>query len=663
MASLNTLKTKFGFLISGLIAVVLLIFALNIDSNTFVDQPTDEEINGPTVLTIANEEIKHSEYGRLRDLYSQLQILNPYTGRVADMGHDQGASRAVSTLLYNHFAAPAYEAVGVYTTEAEAETYATSNYRMMREQYEAAGASAENIEAILQISWGSDMYFIAQNLANEKFMNVMSAGHYLNKLEIAEALRHDNLTFDGVYVEIPYTSIKSEDVAVSDEEIAAYYEANRKPNAKYGSRSLRYVRFERQPSEADKAAIEAEVKALDTKVKALAGDVDAIKAAVRATGGKVQSSYTAFDTLDKEIAEALDADKSYGPELKSNVWTARYLLADITAPESFDFEIASYENAEAATKAVEELKANGGDFKKLETAKDVESKSFNLAQMNASDAKNFLNRKAGDIFAFNTNGVASVVKINKVGDAKRFVLTANLDRELVPSDDTNRASLAEVADFTSKMGNTLESFTAAAQEAKKPALAATASRADVLMGRPSTVQGIYNSSNMANWALGANVGDTKQFVIDGVTYVVMVSSIDDNEFEARNDMAIRRKLETEKKYEMIASKVNTLEDAKAFEGAKTEKFAGVKYADNNVDAHLIGAIAATKDVDKLQKVQGNRAAYVFVVNKINGEVDPASYVSERIPLTEKAANKYQNGIYTSFLKKSDIKDHRTDKTF
>ena len=76
MASLNTLKTKFGFLISGLIAVVLVIFALNIDSNTFVDQPTDEEINGPTVFTIADQEVKHSEYARLRDLYSQLQTIN-----------------------------------------------------------------------------------------------------------------------------------------------------------------------------------------------------------------------------------------------------------------------------------------------------------------------------------------------------------------------------------------------------------------------------------------------------------------------------------------------------------------------------------------------------------------------------------------------------------
>ena len=100
MASLNTLKTKFGFLISGLIAVVLVIFALNIDSNTFVDQPTDDEINGPAVFTIAGEEVKHIEYARLRELYSSLQMLNRYTGRIEEMGRDEGARHALNTLIY-----------------------------------------------------------------------------------------------------------------------------------------------------------------------------------------------------------------------------------------------------------------------------------------------------------------------------------------------------------------------------------------------------------------------------------------------------------------------------------------------------------------------------------------------------------------------------------
>lgn len=661
MASLNTLKTKFGFLISGLIAVVLVIFALNIDSNTFVDQPTEDEINGPTVFTIADQEVKHSEYARLRELYSQLQTIN-YFGQIVEMGHDQGAFAALQTLVFNRFTAPAFEQVGVYAAEAEIENFTTAMYRDMRDQYAQSELTPEQIDMVLSIAWGRDMYFVAQQLANEKFANIASKGLYLNKLEVENAIRGDKLTFDGAYVEIPYSSIDNKEVAVTDEEIAAYYEANRKENPNYDSRTIRYVRFDRQATDEDKAAIEAEVKALDAQVAA-AADADAVKSAVRAGGGKVQSYYTAFDALQKEVADAFKSGKSYGPELKNNVWTARYLISDITAPESFDVEIASFDDAAKAEKVVEELKANGGDFKKLQEAADVNAQTLQFAQMPVSETKYFTGRKEGDIFTFNSSGVSVVVKINKVGAAKRYVLTANLDRQVVASDDTNRKVLAQVDEFSSKMGNSVETFNEAAKGASKSTLVAIVNRADVLSGRPNSVQNISNSANMANWALGAKVGDTKQFVIDGVTYVVMVTAVDSEKYEARNDSAIRSKLMQQKKYDMIASKVNTLEEAKAMTGAKAENFTGVKFADMTPDAHLVGAIAATKDVAKVQKVKGDRAAYVFVVNKINGEVDPASYATERIPLTEKVANTFRNSVGNAFVKKANIKDHRTDTTF
>ena len=660
MASLNTLKTKFGFLISGLIAVVLVIFALNIDSNTFVNQPTDEEINGPTVFTIAGQEVKHVEYARLRDLYSQINTIS-YAG-VTTMGHDQGASLAFQTLMFNKFIAPAYESVGIFATEEEVQNYLTQQYTDLRAQYAAAGYSEDYIDMYINIFWGRDMYFATQQYANQKFIDILAAGNYLNKLEVAQALRNDKLTFDGEYVEIPYTAIEDKDVVVTDEEVQAYYEANRKANAKFGARTIRYVRFDRQATEEDKKAIEAEVMALDAKVAA-AETTDAIKNAVRAAGGKVQPYYTAYESLQAEVAEAFKAGKGYGPEVKNNVWTARYLLSDITAPESFDIEVANYDDLAAAEKAVEELQANGGDFKKLQEAADVKAQTIQFAQLPVSDTKHFVGRKAGDIFAFNTSGVSTVVKINSVGAEKRFVLTANLDREIVPSDETNRAVLATVEEFTSKMGDNNDTFTEAAQAVSKNPLVATVTRADVFSNYPAMVQGIANSTNMAHWANGAEVGESKQFVIDGVTYVALVVAVDTEEYEALNDAAIRRKLTQDKKYAMLVAQVTTLEAAKALEGAKAESFEGAKFADNNLDAHLIGAIAATTQTGNVQMIQGTRSAYIFVVNNINGEVDPATYAEERIPLTEKGQSIYENGLYMSFLKKADVKDHRDDTTF
>ena len=641
MASLNTLKTKFGFLISGLIAVVLVIFALNIDSNTFVDQPTEDEINGPAVLTIADQEVKYNEYARLRELYS------------ASLNHEAGASLSVLSLVNTYFEAPAYAAIGVYASDAEVEAKATANYREFRSMY-GATASPEQIDAYIQSSWNRDQYVLPLQIQAEKFEGIMNAGLYLNKLEIAEALRNDKLTFDGAYVSVPLASIKDADVEVTDEEIAAYYEANRQENPNYNARTIRYVRFERNATDEDKAAIEAEVMALDAKIKSLGDNVDGIKAAVRAAaGGKVQSNYVVYD----------DKVKAQSPMLAANTWTACYILSEVTAPETFDVEIALYENIADAEKAVEELKANGGDFKKLESAKDAQTTTIKFVELTVSESKNFVGRKAGDVFLFNNGGMGTVVKVNGVGAAKRYAHIANLNRQIVPSDATNRKVLAQVDAFTSSMGNTADSFVAAAKEAKKTAVSATIVRPNAVNNSNISVSGIANSTNMARWTLGAEVGQTKQFVIDGVTYVAIVEKIDTEKYELRNDSAIRRKLAADKKYEMIASKVNSLEDAKALEGAKSETFTGVKFSDNNIDAHLVGAIAATTETGKVAKVKGAAAAYIFVVNKINGEVDPSTYAAERTPLTDKAASVYGYNIYPSFIQKANFEDNRTDTTF
>jgi hypothetical protein len=259
---------------------------------------------------------------------------------------------ALQTLLFNRFAAPAFENIGVFVSDAEAEEYITSTYRDLREQYASSELTPEQIDMLLSINWSRDMHFVAQQLANEKFMNILTAGHYLNKLEVAQALRQDKLTLDGSYVEIPYTAIADEEVEVTDEEVQAYYEAHRKENAKMGSRTIRYVRFDRQATEQDKKAIEDEVMALDAKV-AEAANADAIKNAVRAAGGKVQSYYTAYESLQPEVAEAFKAGKGYGPVAKGNVWTARYLLSDVNAPESYEVEVAIYPEIAKAEQAAD----------------------------------------------------------------------------------------------------------------------------------------------------------------------------------------------------------------------------------------------------------------------------------------------------------------------
>ena len=62
MASLNTLRTKFGIVLSVLIGLVLVAFILG--DQLSMRNRSNGEIENNTVLTINGEEIKQSDYAQ-----------------------------------------------------------------------------------------------------------------------------------------------------------------------------------------------------------------------------------------------------------------------------------------------------------------------------------------------------------------------------------------------------------------------------------------------------------------------------------------------------------------------------------------------------------------------------------------------------------------------
>ena len=147
-----------------------------------------------------------------------------------------------------------------------------------------------------------------------------------------------------------------------------------------------------------------------------------------------------------------------------------------------------------------------------------------------------------------------------------------------------------------------------------------------------------SSRNMSSWLperlhdLIYQVGDIKSFHGENVIYVVMVTGIDENKYQAKNDKAIESTLKRNKQYEAIASQLAM--DA-AIEGAENGTFTGVKFNINTVDGKfepsLAAAIALSRNTGVETKVKGSAGAYVFVVDAINGEVDPETIEAERTP--------------------------------
>ena len=169
-----------------------------------------------------------------------------------------------------------------------------------------------------------------------------------------------------------------------------------------------------------------------------------------------------------------------------------------------------------------------------------------------------------------------------------------------------------------KAGKTPEAFAAAVQEMGTFAIPTIVKRdADAHRVNP-VVNGIEDSRNIAVWAYDAKVGDKKSWSAKNVTYVCMITDINDEKYEVKNEAAIKRVLENEKKFN--AAKETLTMDANA-EGAKSGKFEGVNFGSDFVgemsDAVVATAIARSTKVGEPTLVKGNTGVYLFVVDNIN----------------------------------------------
>ena len=645
MASLNTLRTKYGIVLSVVIALVLVAFILG--DQLSMKNRKNEMAEDYAVMTINGEEVLASEYAKYQELY-----------RDTNLEEDGKADYAYNSAIYYNITEPALEQVGLAVSEADIKAYASVFSKQRAEMYKMYGWPADQIVGIVQNEWVANLKTLNLGLGYQKFTKAYSVASYVNRLEVEHNMRNKEFTFDGRYTMVPFKAMPQ--VEVTAEEIEAYYQANKAENKNFGARTLRYVAFEIAPTAEDLAEVEAQVMEVDNLVKEAQGDSKAIKQAVRAIGGKADT-YKSYNSLDGKVQEAIKAGKNYGPVFENNTWVATYIVNDVTAPASYDFEVAVTENIIEANALVESLKAVGGDFSKLETAVDFTTDTRTMVTMNEGDASNFIGAKVGDIFTYTYNHKPAVVKITGLGQKERFVLTADVNKSVKASQLTNNTIVENVETFMEKVGNDVETFNAVAEEAQYEILVTVANRNDYtpMSGRARGVRNIPNSRNIAVWAYDAEVGQTKSFHGENVIYVVMVADIDQNEYEMKNERVIEMTLKRDKQYEAIASQLAL---GAEIEGAENGEFSGVKFGDNLVagkyEPVLAGAIASAQVTGVETKVKGNTAAYVFVVDAINGELDPAVVAEERTPEMTQRESAMGRVAVEALTSKVDVEDLR-----
>ncbi|MBR5139068.1 MAG: SurA N-terminal domain-containing protein [Alistipes sp.] len=630
MASLNTLRTKYGVILSVVIILALLAFIISLGPEMGFFGSND-----PTVGVINDEKVGYMEY------MNEYETIKSYNGgdESTEEGTNALANATWQALVAKHLLVPGFDKMGIAVSDAERMSMISGEH-LSQVYYNAfadqnGAYSVESITAFLsQVSANPDYqkfwtYLNSQASLDRmlsKYMGVVKAGVYANKLEVEQGLAAANESRNGRMVALEYNTIPDSLVTITDAEVQKYYEAHKKQYAKLPHRAISYVVFDVEPTEKDMIEIEKKAATMGEEFAA----AEDVRAFVRKNMGNVAMNYQSKAMLSEEESVLLDG-KQYGPVLKANEWVIsrpvdikmapdsvglNHIVLDATQVALADSLVtvlkggANFADVAAAHSAYAATAQNGGDLGVIP-----------FSALNPELADVLATAKKGDIIKTTISGVTQILKVTRTDAAKKHVLVGTVTIPVEPSSATRR-DVHNVASIFSVDGKgSIDKFNTAATAA-----AVTPRIARISQGERS-IAGLENSREVARWAYGAKEQEISEIFNLGNAYVVaMLTDIDESEYTPVNEVYynISLTLLRDKKFELLKEKLAgaSIEEVAKTAGVEAVAFEGVQYSDFGVgsialEPRLVGAIATTTEKGKLSApVKGYTNAVVFVVDDI-----------------------------------------------
>lgn len=629
MISLNTLRTKFGVVLSVVIGVALLAFILSLKTEMgFTGQD-------PKVGEIAGEKINYSEY------YNEYEQIKAQTG-IQETDEQQSAMLANAvwqSLVAKHLFEPSFEEMGLQFTDSErlallsGEQFSQTLYNAFADpatgEYNVAAVSQFLVESESNpeaaAAWAQLVEQLQLENAMQKYYGLVKGGTYVNALEIAQGQKAQNATRSGKWVVKRYADMPDSLYTVSSSDIKAYYAAHKNGYKQLPSRQLSYVVFEVSPTEGDMAALEQEVKMVGEEFAA-AEDVKAFTRENR--NGSIAEAYVNASQLTTEEAEALMAGKMYGPVLKNNEWTMARVLDSKMASDSLGIRhiVLPYTETALADSLLTVLKG-GADFAEAAAQYSVFTQTAQqggevgvmpFAAFTNEFAEALATAKKGDIVKIASGDAIQLMQVYRADKPSKHIRVASITYPVLASNETRRTAHSAAGSFTLAAK---EDFAAAASTA------AVTPRVATLVQGDRTIRGLEDSREVARWAYGAKVGDLSEIFTVGDDYVIAtLTAIDKAEYTPVEKVAsqIRMQLMREKKFEAVKAQLTgaSIEAVAEANGVEVNEYKDAAMgayvlAGPGFEPALIGAIASTTEKGVVSApVKGMNGVYVFTVEDI-----------------------------------------------
>lgn len=663
MASLNTLRTRFGIVLSIVIAFALLAFILSLKTEMGFSG------NDPKVGVINGQKIRYSEY------------LDQYDAVKAQRGGDETdeqqlqmlSDAAWQGLFSKHALEPGFERMGLEVTDAERRAIISGEVptQAMYAAFSDRRTGAFDVQAVSE--------FLAQAETNEqaarmwaslteqarkerrvtKYLDLVRGGAYVNALETAQGVAAANKTYAGKWASRRYNTLPDSLFTVSTGEIKAYYKEHKDRYKQKPNRSISYVVFEVAATDDDMLAIEKQVNEANEEFSV----TDDLKGYVRKNrNASMGDRYLASAQMTDEEAEALTAGKQYGPVLKNNIWTIARVADVMSVPDSIGVRHIAlpYYQAELADSLAARLKA-GEDFAEVSEGAG-EERVYPFSAFTEEFIPQLASAKQGDVVTVQVGSGVHVMQVYRVDAPSKHYRVASVNYPVEASAATKRDVHNKAGVFAVEAAGSVDKFNEAASAAAVTPRVATVAQGD------REIRGLEKSHEIVRWLSDAKKDQISEIFNVGDDYVIAIlTGIDDANYTPVGKLTqqIRNAVLRDKKYDRIVSELSgaTIEESAASLGSEVESFENVRYASfyvngMGIEPRVVGAIVATQETGALSApVKGNAGVYVFRVDEVT-DSEQQTPDAERVRLQATLETMVPQASFAAIQQMADMEDLR-----
>ena len=651
MAVLETIRVKFGIVITVLIAVALLSFIIDPTTLQSVSSSMSSKYD---VGDIDGKAISYNDFQAEVEKFTTINEIS--SGSSAQSEEQQVAVRnaAWQSLIDQYLFIKNAKKAGLNVGEEEMiammsgemdspiftqnPTFYDENGIFSKQRLlDFVDYVATDESGRLQTFWN---YLQNTALTQEyyaKYLSLFTQSNYVNPLMLTEQIADNNNTFNVEFVMVPFGYAKDSTIVVSDKEIKAYYDAHKKFYKQLASRDIEYVVYEVVPSAEDIAAAnEALNEVYDEFVS-----TDNLKSFLLANSDRQYDAHWYKEGELNSVAKVVN-DYAFGDEKGvSKVLSEGDSFYAVRVVESADVPeqvYVKYAPADSLLDAAEpQWIPQTPGFEDLMTAKKGSKVTVNGLVFQMLDTKDAAPRKR----------------------------VAVLEKKAVAGKETVNSYYSKANTLATMSEGKYESFKEAVDS-----LGAYAHPVRKMAESTDRLGAIEDTKEVTRWAFEAKVGQVSNIITVNNNYFIVAALkgihkegyTPVEEVSAQISNVLYREKLAEKKEAEIAEKVAGLEDMQAVAealGTTVSTKDGIAFSSmtaQGLDPKFIGAASVAEEGKISGPVAGNIGVYVY---KVTARETGSFFTEDDAKTRDAQMSQYSaQMIVPTMMDDAEVKDNR-----